>query len=49
MKLPRGLKVEWSTKPTKNDKIGCDDLYIESIKITWWRKLIIFIEAFFKS
>ena len=44
----RGLKVNWSTKPTKQDKIGCDGLYIESIELAWWKKVIVFTKAFFK-
>lgn len=32
MKLPDYLHVGWDTKPTKFDKIGCDGMYIKSIR-----------------
>ncbi len=36
MKLPPYLHVNWDIKPTEFDKIGCDGMYIKSIKCDWW-------------
>ena len=35
-KTPGWYTVTTSAKPTGLDKLGCDGLYIESIKIHWW-------------
>ena len=36
MKMPKYLHVEWDTKPTPFDPMGCDGLYLKSIKLNWW-------------
>lgn len=36
MKAPPYLHIEWDTRPTEFDKIGCDGLYIKSLRCDWW-------------
>jgi hypothetical protein len=36
MRAPRYLHVVWKTKPTNRDPVGCDGLYVESVKVDWW-------------
>jgi len=36
MKLPKGLKVKWSTTPTTFDQKGCDGLFIQEMTVKWW-------------
>jgi len=35
-KPPAYLDIKWSFQPTENDEIGCDGLYIDSVKVKWW-------------
>jgi len=44
MKLSSYLHAECDFKPNEFDKIGCDGMYIKSIKCDWWGWPILFIK-----
>jgi len=42
--FPQWLTVEWETRPTAMDKLGCDGIYLHSVNVAWWGWPILLFE-----
>ena len=49
MKLPSYLHADCDTKPTEFDKIGCDGMYIKSIRCDWWGYPVVILKYLFRN